>query len=375
MKPDLDTIESSGAAGGIEVNLIQDDEYDGPSLPDELCEAAKTYLRSEWERTADDTNTWDNYATIIKTDLNPFLKAYNTTTADEIEDFPREGVIKLARHLSDYNGQTPIIRWTRIKHFFRYFRTPVPKLVDEWALEHPLDSQEKNEQDNHLDTPHYYGTPEEVVDELCREARKRRHGDRDELIIRLQFEAGPRRSEQALIEESDIDRDEQSIKIPAGKTPAAAREIVYREETQRLLNRWLGTKIEGDDGRRAAYPGLGGEEDAHDYLFPAGPSADDETHLSAEQINQIVVECAEAAGLQEVLFETVDGRRRRKITSHSLRAGFATYHFQAGTDIDHIRELMGHEHKQQTRKYIDTTDTSREAKEAGRNPGNSDVSG
>jgi integrase/recombinase XerD len=163
---------------------------------------------------------------------------------------------------------------------------------------------------------------------------------RNALIIRLLFNTGLRRGELASISMEAIDRRERTIHIPALKSPEP-RTVTYSENyVGLLLSEWL------DDGlRQATYYA---REKGSDCLFPTNESP----HITGYQVNKIIKQSADNAGLQKVVATYADGRESHKVTAHTLRHSYAVKAIDSGIDIRTLQKLLGHEDLDTTMVYL-----------------------
>lgn len=183
----------------------------------------------------------------------------------------------------------------------------------------------------------YYLSPDEV-DELVEHAPSPR--GKYELMFKLMFTTGLRVSELAKIKLRHVSHSDNSIYIPAGKSPEDRRVWYGGSDASYVkfnLDRWM-------DVDRASVPGASNSE----YLFPT-QFAD---HTAPETIGMKVHEAAENAGLQEVVGEYADGREIHKITPHTLRHSFAMQAIKSGIDVRSLMGLMGHEKLETTLIYL-----------------------
>ena len=80
-----------------------------------------------------------------------------------------------------------------------------------------------------------------------------------------------------------------------------------------------------------------------DFLF----EGQNMSGYSAKSIQNIVKAAAQRAGIN------------RRVTPHMLRHSFATHLIEAGTDIRHVQDLLGHQSLKTTEIYTHITDASR----------------
>lgn len=161
--------------------------------------------------------------------------------------------------------------------------------------------------------------------------------DRNELIIRLLFCCGFRREELATVKVQHVDRDDNTIFIPAKKSTYDRRVTFDPDYVGIRLDEWM-------DWKREAVPTAAESP----FLFPT----ERHEHISPDYINQMVKEAAEAAGIQEVVGKYADGREMHRITAHSLRHGYAVQAIKSGINVRSLMELMGHEKLETTLRYL-----------------------
>lgn len=183
----------------------------------------------------------------------------------------------------------------------------------------------------------YYTTPEDVS-KLIENVRAPR--GRNELLIKLLFSTGLRREELAKTKLSHIRDRDNSIHVPASKTPEPRRVWFGGSDASYVrfpLDRWRNVD-------RGSVPGAGDSE----YLFPTPKSE----HISPVTISRMVKKAAKKAGIQEVVGEYADGRNIHKVTAHSLRHGFAVQAIYSGIDVRSLMGLMGHRKLETTLIYL-----------------------
>ncbi|NTV27526.1 MAG: tyrosine-type recombinase/integrase [Methanothrix sp.] len=82
------------------------------------------------------------------------------------------------------------------------------------------------------------------------------------------------------------------------------------------------------------------------YVFPGR----DQGHISTRQIQRLLDEAAEMAGLQEMRPGKV--RQRVRITPHLLRHSFSRWTLDAGIDIAYLQQQLGHTSLSTTAIYL-----------------------
>lgn len=214
---------------------------------------------------------------------------------------------------------------------------PNPAHPDRMVMDHEgLQKGSKQSQESKED---YIAVDADDVAKMVENVPPSHVGGKDhELLLKLMFYTGLRKSEVVRIELSDFDdpdtfRGDRSINIRAVKTETN-RTVYYPPELVSDLDEWVNKERDYVLGNR--------EESA--YLFPSpdlGPDDDDDP-ISHQHVNWVVKESAKGAGIQEKLYEDMNGNTRWKITSHSLRHGFAESCLEEGMDLRTLAELMGH---------------------------------
>lgn len=177
-----------------------------------------------------------------------------------------------------------------------------------------------------------YLEPDEI-DTLAENVPKPRL--RNELIVRLLYHTGLRRTELTETRLEDIDTKERAIKVRANKTHQN-RTVYYQSELDTLLKRWL--KVER---KSLATAGSG-------YLFPTTHSE----QIDPNRITRFVKEAAERAGLQSEVHTDAAGNVRGKVTAHVLRHSFAVQCVKNEMDTRRLQMLMGHSKIETTERYL-----------------------
>jgi integrase/recombinase XerD len=164
---------------------------------------------------------------------------------------------------------------------------------------------------------------------------------RNELIARLLYQTGVRRSELVNIKLRDIDREDRRITI-YGKKTDDVRKVWYQPSLDNLLSLWI------DADRNGVY-----YAEESDYLFPSRRSE----QLSAQTVTDVITEAAENAGIQEEVYENRSGQTIRRVGPHTLRKTFGVHFINDGGDISFLMELLGHEDIETTKEnYLQYAD-------------------
>lgn len=170
------------------------------------------------------------------------------------------------------------------------------------------------------------------------------HKTRNELLLRLLWNTGVRAQEAVDIVRDDIDLDDRSISVENTKIgkhqDPEIRDVYLSRYLTRMIERWY-------NGERNAYIGTGGEDDeGHLLVTKEAP------HMAVNRVTEIVGEIAEDAGIQEVYYESQDGREQRRVTAHTFRHSYCVHRVKQGMPLVYLQSLAGHADISQTREYL-----------------------
>jgi len=173
---------------------------------------------------------------------------------------------------------------------------------------------------------------------------------KNKLVIQLLWATGCRPSEISRLKLRRLDRDNRAITVKTSKVQDSdasnyERTVFYPRSMRSTMREWL------DLGGRDSYPHA--SESPYLIVGYNTPS------ISARQINKIVRNAAEEAGIQEDMVIRSDGVVNNRITPKTLRHSFAVHSVRgrekSGTppiDIERLRRLMGHSSLDITRHYL-----------------------
>lgn len=163
---------------------------------------------------------------------------------------------------------------------------------------------------------------------------------RNRLCILFLYYTGLRVSEVTHIKLDNLNREQRTVEveIKGGDSHTA----IWHEKLDGLLTQWL------DYGYRESYPTA---EDS-EYLFVTNTTE----RLSASRLNEIINEAANNAGLQEVIYEDTLGRKRKKISAHTLRHSFAMHFLQEGGSFEALSNRLAHSSVTTTEIYGEVED-------------------
>jgi integrase len=149
---------------------------------------------------------------------------------------------------------------------------------------------------------------------------------RDAALLWLMAGCGLRVSEVAALKVEHIDRVSGYIHIVNGKGGKQRTSIAPKPVLETLDAHLLG-RVSG-------------------YVFEGR----DQGHISTRQVQRLLDEAAEKAGLQETRPGKV--RRRKRVTPHLLRHSFSRWTLDAGIDIAYLQQQLGHASLSTTAIYL-----------------------
>lgn len=165
---------------------------------------------------------------------------------------------------------------------------------------------------------------------------------RNELLVKLLYQTGLRRTELAKVELDKVDLDEREIQV-YGEKASEWRTVAFRESLRGPLNIWIDT-LRRDEA---------GYHENNSYLFPAPSERGEKGHIAGRTVGDIVVRSAENAGIQETYNIDATGADRHKITAHTLRHTFAVHSAENDVPAPHLKEALGHHSLDITQIYLD----------------------
>lgn len=133
------------------------------------------------------------------------------------------------------------------------------------------------------------------------------------LMIEVMYAAGLRVSEVVQVRVKDVHLEDLTLFVPGRKD----RVTVLAESLKDALSRQIGGKSPAD------------------YLFPSERGG----ALTTRSVAKFFKAALDTSDI------------RKEATPHSLRHSFATHLLEAGTDIRHVQQLLGHARQETTRVY------------------------
>lgn len=185
----------------------------------------------------------------------------------------------------------------------------------------------------------YVAIPREEVEMLWQDDALPSPALRNEIIIKILWFTGLRSSEIVKIKIDNIDREKGEIRFYDKKTDEYHDVWYPVSRMEPLLKEWIGFRRDT----------LSPYADESPYLL----LTHQKEQMRASHVSRIVKEAAQNAGVNEVLYIDAAGKKRWKITGHTLRHSFATHHANVlGTPLHILQTVMNHEDMDTTRKYI-----------------------
>ena len=137
-------------------------------------------------------------------------------------------------------------------------------------------------------------------------------------ILMTTYSAGLRVSEVVHLKVSDIDSQRMVIRVQQGKGEKDRYTLLARRTLEVLRDYWR-------------------EYRPKDWLFPGQPA---KGSLSVSAVQRVFWKVLDQAGI------------KKPATVHTLRHSFATHLLEAGTDLYHIQQLLGHTTPKTTTIYL-----------------------
>jgi integrase/recombinase XerD len=232
---------------------------------------------------------------------------------------------------SGLSGKALQTRYYSLKSFFTYvesrkddFENPLEPLDS--SDFHSSQSRSEAERAKRGRDERKYLSPE-GIEELIESAQR----VRDKAIIGLLGETGVRAGELSRIRLANIDWDRQRITVESLKKQDQTKTrpvLWWTDKTNRLVELW-------SDTSRNSVPSAAESP----YLFPT-PKRE---RIREQDVNEVVKDAAERAGLQEVLWTDSKGRDRHEITAHTLRhSAIRRWVNDLRVSLPTVQKLAGH---------------------------------
>lgn len=160
---------------------------------------------------------------------------------------------------------------------------------------------------------------------------------RNRCLILFMYYTACRRSEVSKVKMENIDFDQRKAKVKSPKTGKIIT-VRWQPNLDPLLRTWI-------EQYRPSYVTAADSP----YLFVTEQAE----RIAPNHISRMIRDAAEAAGIQEVLYEDKAGNKRRKVTSHALRHSFAVHWLQPPNkgSLEELKEILAHEDVKTTQIY------------------------
>lgn len=281
--------------------------------------------------------TMDAYVNYVKnfmnfiTNNNPTNDFYKRVTATDIEQY------LISLETREVNGKIvrtgdciQAVRWSALNTFFDF-------LVNkkEYLTKNPMEKTDRPS----INTEHkvVYLVKDEIqqimdaIDDMCVDEKiTETIAIRDKTILGLFLATGLRAGALININIEDIDFDNNIIKVIEKRQKT--RDIPFGEQTKKLLQTWINIRNE-------KYPDI--ETTA---LFVSR----NHNRISYDAVLDLVKKYTAAAGIT------------KHITPHKMRSSVATNLAANGTDIQTIKNILGHTQITTTQRYVAVLDEERE---------------
>lgn len=166
---------------------------------------------------------------------------------------------------------------------------------------------------------------------------------RDEILVKFLYHTGARATEATHTLVEDVDLVERSVQITTAKRDDNhTRTIYYPSDFADPMREWVQTA-------RHNYM----YSDSSDYLLLGRASK----QLDENWVRNKIVELAEKAGFQRVLYTDSNDSRQFMYTTHEFRRGYIMRHLDAQMPTPYLKEIVGHRDLSTTEKYISKADS------------------
>lgn len=313
---------------------------------DECRDEVQYYIQSLQSGTDDDDRTKRDSTSITryKQDVRWFDGWLDEQGLNSVSDLESGDAHRMGHDLSTaFNGSTGRYRWDRIyalyDHLVRLGKVDENPL-EEWndVKETEFSLKKDTEQQRRSESGHEHAVTQEEI--RLMEKNVGRNRERDQLLLRLLWQSMARRGEIAETTLDMVDEANREIRFPASVTKNDQPRVVgWNQNLDVLMDRWL------NRGIREEY--LGAED--HEYLFVGERGAP----LSADAINEVVVNSARDAGINEQVYadaNSADGEANRwLISAHNVRHGAASHVINISNkkdkfdDIYSLSKYLGHQ--------------------------------
>jgi len=256
-----------------------------------------------------------NTIRVVVTSTIKFLKFIQTHSHSDLETLKRSDIEAFVEYEQD-RGMSAATLFTRLNCLYAFIRF----LADEGAM-----SRQLLKRKIHIKQPARLPKSIEADDKdrILAQIDK----VRDKAMILLLLRTGMRIGELLKTEMDDISLEEQLIRIYESEKTATGRVVFFSNDAAEALYHWL---MKRDHWKKHLF---------HGHRDKA---------ISYESARNIFKKYVDKAGLSN-----------KGITLHCLRHTYATNLLNAGIPIEVLRDLLGHQSLEHTRRYARLTDRTR----------------
>jgi integrase/recombinase XerD len=271
----------------------------------------KGYIRRKFRINCKPNTIRNDYKSIAL--LLNFIQSQKKTSLEQLNRTDLEAFIEQEQD----RGLKPSTLKTRLAFVYAFIRFLIDhKVVDSQLLERKI----------HIKQPMALPRSIDVDDE--KRIISALDNTRDRAMILLLLRTGMRIGELLNTKMSDINLEEQQIRIIESEKTGAGRVVFFGNDAAEALYQWL---LERDYWKERLFYGRGRES----MTYPAARS--------------IFNKYLDKAGLSQ-----------KGYTLHCLRHTYATGLLNARMPIECLRDLLGHKNLEQTRRYANLSDKTRE---------------
>lgn len=248
--------------------------------------------------------------------INLLLTFIQSTKKTELEQMSRSDLEAFIEQEQD-RGLKPSTLRTRLASLYAFIR---------FLVENQIGDSELLERKIHIKQP--VALPRSMDTDDVEKILAVIDNTRDRAMIMLLLRTGMRIGELLYTKMSDIDLEEQQIRIIESEKTGSGRVAYFSNDAAEALYHWLKQR---DFWKERLFYGQGRES----MTYPAA--------------RVIFKKCLDKAGLAHKAY-----------TLHCLRHTYATGLLNARIPIDCLRDLLGHKNLEQTRRYANLSDKMRE---------------
>lgn len=318
---------------------IYSDEFDDETA-DLLAYFARAMLRNEENGSAE---TWISAAvTHVRWLQEHCDKGMTEATDVDIDDYYEWMTDK-------YVGVTASGKYHGVQHLYSYLtrkRRINANPAEDWDRDlYGINDETTRQAEALRQKENYISLAPDEVKQLWQPENCPSPHDRNITLFKLLWFTGCRCSEAVEIQLDDINQDECRIDIYNEKRNRY-HTVYYPEPFNLQLDDWI------NQGRNPLSP----HADDSPYLFLTHQSES----MRASHVSRLVKNAAQNAGLNEVLYIDAAGKKRWKVTGHTIRHSMAHAHANRyGTPIHILKQILDHNDIETTMQYVHDDETAK----------------